>query len=277
MKDNFALKRAFSLLLFLLVMATVPVNASRISGVIEIGCDSEEVFELTEKLAENFMDKYPRIQIFIQKISPEEAIDKLKRGLLDIVFTLDYINFRNTVPQVLAKEGIVFIVNEQNTKDNLTLEELSAIFNGKVKSWNDLGLNAVLSRRLEIVCLEEASNTQRLFAELFPFNTNYKPSTILNSDQEVIKYVSENRYALGYISLNSVIDIDGEVKMVSIDEVFPSLDNAFKNHYKYCNTYYLITETTPYGVIERFIDFITDVDNSVLKNYGLISYKEVFD
>ena len=69
MKDNFCSETGLSLLLFLLVMATVPVNASRISGVIEIGCDSEEVFELTEKLAENFMDKYPRIQIFIQNIT----------------------------------------------------------------------------------------------------------------------------------------------------------------------------------------------------------------
>lgn len=268
--------KAFAFLLFLLLMASTSVDASRITGVINVGCDSNEVFLLIEKLAEKFMDNYPRIQIFIEVIPPDEAIDKLKRGLLDMVFTLDYVNFRNTAPVVLAKEGIIFIINEQNTKNELSFEELSLIFSGNIRSWNDLGLNAVLSRRLEVVGPNDSTLTHKLFQKIFPFNINPYARVLVDSDEEVIAYVAENRYSFGYISLNSINSIYERIKLVSIDGVYPSLTNIFNNQYRFCNTYYLITDTTPYGVIERFVDFITDANNMSLKEFGLISYKEVF-
>lgn len=270
----------FFVVLFFLTILLVPDGTganSRLSGIINIGCDSEEAYRLTERLAENFMDSYPRVQIFIENISPEKAIDKLKKGSLDIVITMDDVNFRNTTPRVLAKKGIAFIVNDQNTKDDLTLNDLASIYQGKAKTWNDLGLNAVLSRRLDVVGLKDSSHTQQLFTELFSLNSDFEPSIVLNSDQEVIKYVAENRYALGYISLNSLTRLYGSVKLMSIDGVLPSLDNIFNNYYNLCDTYYLVTETVPFGVVKRFVDFITDEGNTVLQDYGLLSYREVLE
>ena len=249
------------------------VGASRIAGVIEIDCNTD-VYSFAENMAEKFMDKYPRIQVFIQVLPGEEAIDRLKRGLTDIVLSTEYINFRNTVPQVLTKDGIVFITNGQNTKDNLTSEELLNIISGKARTWNALGLNAVLPRPIEFYGLDEATKTLKLFKEFF-VDVKLGSFAVLSSDEEVIKQIAANRYALGYISLSSVNLMDDKVKLVSIDDVIPTSDNIFNNTYRLTKTCYFTTDTTPYGVIKLFLEFIRNED-ATANNYGLTSQKEGF-
>lgn len=245
-------------------------TASHITGVIDISC-CDESFSLMEKLAEYFMDKYPRIQVFIDNTETEIAIEKLKKGQADIVITTNYINFRNTSPKLLAKDGIVFIINSQNDIDNLSLDKLQKIYTGDILTWNNLGLNAVLSRKIERFGLNDVIKTRHLFQELYvPFKID---DTIknFNTEIDIIEAVKGNKYAIGYISLSSYLEFSGdEIKPVGIDSIYPSLDNVITNIYQPIKTYYYVTETEPYGVIKLFIDWIKN--SKSFSQYGLINY-----
>ena len=271
--SHFSLRITF----ILLILSFITVNtlsAPRINGVINIGCYNYDLCAFVEKLAESFMDTYPRVQIFTEVLPPEEAIDKLKNGILDMVFTLNYVNFRNMSPYVLAKEGIAFIVNSQNSKVDFSSDELLSIFSGNIKSWNELGTNSLLTRHLDIVGLSDSTYAHNLLTRLFPI---FKPSSFLalDSEQDVINYVAENRYAFGFITFNSLSNLTPSVKLVCVDDFYPTLENAFNNQYKLCITYYLVINTAPYGIVKRFYDFLINADNIIFKEYGLLRLKEV--
>ena len=40
--------------------------------------------------------------------------------------------------EAIAKEGIAIIVNEENPIENITIDQIRDIYNGRIKAWSDL-------------------------------------------------------------------------------------------------------------------------------------------
>ncbi len=132
---------------------------------------------------------------------------------------------------------------------------------GKNKKWNENSKISVISR-------EEGSGTRGAFIELFgiekksadgkkiDFTTD--EASITNSTAVMMTTVSQNQYAIGYISLGSLND---SVKAVKIDGASATVENIKNGSYKIARPFNV-------AVKENLSDSATDFLNYVLCEKG---------
>lgn len=95
---------------------------------------------------------------------------------------------------------------------------------------SSLGETVVISR-------EEGSGTRDTFESLV--NTTEKDTTVVQSTQEVIDAVKEDKNAIGYVAYSAVKD-NKDVKILSVDGKEASLKNIQKKKYSLTRNYYVV-------------------------------------
>ena len=157
---------------------------------------------------------------------------------------------------VLAYDGIAVIVNPENGVEDLTLEDIAAIYTGEITNWKDLG-----GEEGEIVLIgrEAGSGTRDGFESITDTEDKCQYRQELTSTGDVITTVSQNPNAIGYASLASV---DDSVKIVKVNGVTPTEDTVKDGSYVVQRPFVLVTKTDEAlsETAQGFFDYITSAD-----------------
>jgi len=131
--------------------------------------------------------------------------------------------------EVFAYDGIAAIVNPANEVQDITMQQLSDIYTGKIMNWSELG---GADAEIFIVSREESSGTRSAFEEL----TGVAEAGGLTSSAAVSEgngpvqaAVAGNENAIGYVSFSF---IDDTVKALKVDGVEPTAELAKAGEYK---------------------------------------------
>lgn len=171
----------------------------------------------------------------------------------------------------IATDGIAVIVNKENNKTSTSLNELSSVLNGS-------------SSNNQLVFDNANSSTLRFLME----KTNVKslPKTnvaALNNNLEVIKFVSQNANAIGFVGVNWITDVDVEtetllknVKVLSLEIaknklVKPSQSSLALNEYPLSRKIYLLNYQGKTGLGMGFASFVAgNVGQRIILKSGLL-------
>ena len=127
----------------------------------------------------------------------------------------------------VAEEGIGFkvIVHASNPTKQLSKQELSQLFLKKVKQWKDrneavlpvdlVGDSPVRQKFSEVIHGRGVASIKAYWQKQI-FAGRGVPPEEKKSDEEVLKYVSENPGAVGYIAEATKIDAYNNVKVLAI-------------------------------------------------------------
>ena len=168
---------------------------------------------------------------------------------------------------VLAYDGIAVIVNPENTVDDLTLEQIAAIYTGEITNWAEVG---GADAEIVLVGREAGSGTRGGFEEIVGVEDLCQYRQELTSTGDVITAVSQNPGAIGYASLASVKDT---VKAVKVEGVTPSEETVKDESYAIQRPFVLVTKE---GVelstaAQAFFDYITSEEaNEVITAAGVV-------
>jgi len=123
-----------------------------------------------------------------------------------------YLNARQFIPKttLIAFDGIVLIVNPENPDTNLFYDKIEGIFKGEIKTWKQMNAKSKLGD-IKVVFDNYKSCNPRYFRE--KFNLAKLPSSCfaVNSNADVISFVTNNRNAIGVISVNWISDKEDTV------------------------------------------------------------------
>lgn len=110
------------------------------SGKLVVG-GSTSVTPLMEKFAEKYMEMYPDVKIEIQSTGSSAGIQAAIEGAADLGMASRDLSDEEKAELtnvVIAKDGIAVIVNNDNAIDDLSLDQIKAIFVGETKTWGDI-------------------------------------------------------------------------------------------------------------------------------------------
>jgi phosphate transport system substrate-binding protein len=108
----------------------------------------------------------------------------------------------------IAIDAIALITNPKNPDTLLTMENVSDIFSGKVKSWKELEKNSSLGD-ITIVFDNNNSSTARYVRDSLAADNKLPQNTFAaNSHQALIDYVAKNENALGVLGVNWISDLN---------------------------------------------------------------------
>jgi len=249
---------------------------------------SDTIVNLALAWAEKYQGDHPDIRISVTGGGSGTGIASLINGTVDIANASRQIkseeidqaksNGVDPVEHVIARDAIAVIVNPENPVNELTLQQISDIYSGKVTNWKEVGGD---DKPIVKLSRETNSGTHVYFLEtvlrlskkddktLFSMDT-----LLLPSSEGIIAEVRQNPNAIGYDGLGYVAD---DLKMIAIAEedggayVLPSIPTVNDKTYPIARDLYMYTNGQPEGLLKEYLDWIFSAEaQKIVADLGFV-------
>jgi phosphate transport system substrate-binding protein len=185
-----------------------------------------------------------------RQIKPEEAQEAEARGIQPVEF-------------VIARDAIAVIVHPDNPVSQLTLQQISDIYSGRINNWREVGGE---NRPIVRLSRETNSGTHVYFLEkvlrLGDSNNDTLFSTdtlLLPSSEGIVYEVRQNPNAIGYDGLGYV---PPDLKVIAVARqaggpfVLPSVETVNDDSYPVARDLYMYTAGQPSGAVADYLGWI---------------------
>lgn len=169
-----------------------------------------------------------------------------------------------------AFDALALVINKENLDTLMKYKTVRDIFQGKITNWNQINPRSKLGD-IRVIFDNYKSGNVRYFKQLFEVDSLNKNFFAVNSNPEVIEFVSRNPDALGIISVNWISDKDDSTTMRFLDKVnvvavshqfiddgsyfFPQQAWIYDKSYPFVREVYLISRETFAGLGSGFINW----------------------
>ena len=250
---------------------------------------SDTLVNLALAWAENYMQAHPELRISVTGGGSGTGIAALMNGTADIAnasremkseeIAAARANGIDPIEFVVARDAIAVVVNPSNPVGKLSLQQISAIYTGKIVNWSQLGGE---NRPIVLLSRESNSGTYAYFLEHVirlgkKSDLLFTPDTLLMPSSEGISTeIRQNPNAIGYDGLGYVT-ADQKVIAVSREEggpyVLPSVDSVNAGTYPISRPLYMYTAGQPGGQVKTYLDWILDGGQSFVSQLGFVPLK----
>lgn len=119
----------------------------------------------------------------------------------------------------IAYDAIALVLNKENKDSLFAYQEVNDLFTGKLSNWNELDPSSKLGKIIAIFDNEKSANI-RYFKEKFRLEGQL-PSNFysVNTNEQVIDYVTKNKNAIGLVSVNWICDRDDSTSRAFSDKI----------------------------------------------------------
>jgi phosphate transport system substrate-binding protein len=186
-----------------------------------------------------------------------------------------------------AYDALALIINKENYDSLLTYSNIENIFNGSVTRWTDINPKSKLGN-ISVIFDNSKSGNVRYLKEKFVITENLPDNFFaVNSNPEVIDYISRNKNSLGIISVNWIsnqkdslsISFINKIRVVAVTN--PSLDQSiyylpqqgsiYQKTYPFHREVYLLSREIFAGLGSGFIAFVTgEKGQRIVQKSGLV-------
>lgn len=185
-----------------------------------------------------------------RKISADELTQATAKGI-------------NPVEHIIARDAIAVIVNPNNPVNQLSLQQISDIYSGKISNWNEVGGE---DRPIVRLSRESNSGTHVYFLETVIRLGDKKNKTLFSMDtlllpssEGIINELRSNPNAIGYDGLGYV---PKDLKMIAVAKkdgeafVLPSINTVNDKTYAVARDLYMYTAGEAEGATKDYLAWI---------------------
>jgi phosphate transport system substrate-binding protein len=175
----------------------------------------------------------------------------------------------------VAWDALTIIVHKDNPVENLSLEQVKAIYTGRIRYWSELGGH---DQKIEVYTHKNRfSGNGRTLRELLFFNTDKKfySHRDFDSGEKLEQALSENPNAIAITGVGSARLQD--VRIVALNGVKPSIENIKTGDYSLYRPLFLSYDPHSPDIesIKDFIRFIlSESGKEVMRSNGVVPYRE---
>jgi phosphate transport system substrate-binding protein len=145
--------------------------------------------------------------------------------------------------------------------NDITIEQLRDIYNGKIKRWKELGGP---DRPISSVSRDTSSGTYEVWEEKILKGDKVRPDALLvASNGQAVQTVAQNKFAIGYIGIGYV---DKSVKGLMVNGKSASAKSVRDGSWPVARPLFMYTNGKPAGVIAKFIDFMLSKEGQKIVN-----------
>lgn len=184
------------------------------SGRIKVGVD-ESYRLLIDAEVYTFEAIYKNAHIDAQYKTEADVINDFMNDSVPLIIVntklnekqVEYLRSIQYVPKttLIAHDAIALVVNNENPDTNLLYQTVKDIFLGKITSWKQINPKSKLGP-LRVVFDHLKSSNPRYFKEKFALDSFPPTCSAVQNNEEVIKYVENNKNGIGIVSVNWISD-----------------------------------------------------------------------
>lgn len=224
-----------------------------------------------EKLAERYMAMNPGILITVQGGGSAVGVQSTLSGTAQIGMA-DLVELppeaKNLESIIVARDGIAMVVHPSNPVGQITTDQIRDLFNGKIRSWKDLGGP---DHPVTVVSREAGSGTRTSFEQIVK-DIHLTPDAIIQDSNGTIREtVANDANAIGYLSHGL---LNEKIKALAVDGSESSAEEIIKGNYRLVRPVFLLTADKPEGEMALFIEYLLSADaQKIIHLSGLIPVK----
>jgi phosphate transport system substrate-binding protein len=248
------------------------LTAAAVIGAAFTGCSREKgkkivikgsttVLPITQKAAEEYR-KTSNTAISIEGSGSGNGIKALIDGTCDIANSsrkfkdeeikaarAKNVSYRE-IP--VAYDMIVPVVHPSNPVNNLTMEQLKAIYDGSVNNWKELGGR---DGKIVVISRDSSSGTFEVWHEKVQKKTDVRKDALLQaSNGAIITSVAANPLAIGYAGFGY---LTSSVKAIKVNSVEGTIENGKSGSFPLARELYIcINEKTVSKEAMDFVNFL---------------------
>ena len=232
--------------------------STELSGAVTTG-GSTSVESVIGILTEAFREIQPNVDVTYDPTGSGAGITGASEGTLDIGLSsraLKDDEAETLDATVFALDGIAIVVNNENTVEDLSLEQIKGLATGEITNWSEVGGP---DAPVVLVGREAGSGTRDGFESIVGVEDVCVYEQELTSTGAVLAAVAANPNAFGYASLSAV---DDQVKAVTVDGVEASEATVQDGTYTIQRPFVFVTKKgeTLSDAAQAFIDFAISGD-----------------
>ncbi len=232
---------------------------------------STTVLPIAQKAAEVYMKKHPDVKIYVSGSGSGTGIKALIDGTTHIATSSREAKDKEIASgkekgilltaHKIALDGIVPIIHPSMNINDITMEQLRDIYNGKIKSCKELGGP---NRPISVVSRDTSSGTYEVWEEKVLKGDQVRPDALLvASNGQAVQTVAQNKYAIGYIGIGY---IDKSVKVLKVNGIVASAKSVRDGSWPIARPLFLYTNGEPTGKIGNFIKFVLSKEGQNIVN-----------
>ena len=207
---------------------------------------STTVLPVAQGTLEAFMKKNPGVQISLSGGGSGEGIKALIDKTTDIATSSREIKKEEIalaqtkgvkpVAHVVAKDALTPVVHPKNKVTNLSIDQLSQIYQGKITNWKEVGGEDL---KIVVISRDSSSGTFESWDHFVMKKAKVAPTAqMLASNGALVTAVAKNRYAIAYLGIGYV---NKSVKPLQVNGITASIQTALSNEYPLSRELYMYT------------------------------------
>lgn len=180
------------------------------------------------------------------------------------------------VPQPTALDAFVFIVNENNPIEGLTLDEIQKIYTGELTEWQQVGGSA---GEIHPYQRDEQSGSQQLMRELVMKGLPMidSPPMVLLKMIAPFYAISDDPLGIGYsvYYYEEYMAPNELVKLVSVDGIYPDPGSIQTRQYPFTTEVYAVVraDSPPVSTAVQLRDWLlTSAGQDMIEQSGYVRY-----
>ena len=272
MRKNFKFKIAAVCGLLAILIGLTGCANNNSNKITVVGSSAMQL--LAEQAGNDYRLSHPDSNIVVQGGGSGTGLSQVQAGAVEIgtsdVFaeTQKGIDAKKLQNHLVAVVGIVPIVNKSAGVSNLSKQQLSDIFTGKITNWKQVGGK---NPTITVINRSKGSGTRGTFEGLVLNGKKPIQAQEQDSNGTVRKIVSSTPGTISYISFPYANDEN--IQKLSIDGIKPTNKNVETNRWHLWSYEHIYTKGKPNKNVQKFIDYMlgSKVQNDLVPKLGYIS------
>jgi phosphate transport system substrate-binding protein len=262
----------FQMLVALLTLVVMCADCTRTSAhaVSLIGSTSIQPF--AEMLAERYAKDFPGEFVEVQGGGSTAGLQATESGLANIGMCSRSLTAKESLvftSILIARDGLALVVSPANPVVKLSVEQIRALFAGKVTNWSEVGGT---NGPIRPITREEGSGTRESFVRLVMENERISGRALTQESNGAVKeLVKGDPAAIGYMSLGLV---GKDLKVVAVDGIQPTVENVLAGRYNLVRPLLFVTKGAATPSAQKFINFVLSPQGqNLLATEGLVKIR----
>ena len=204
------------------------------------------------------IDKTTNIATSSREIKKEEIMLAAKKGI-------------KPVAHIVAYDAIIPIVHPKNKVTNLSIDQLSQIYQGKITNWKEVGGEDL---KIVVISRDSSSGTFESWDHFVMKKAKVTPrAQMLASNGALVTAVAKNKYAIAYLGIGYV---NKSVKPIMVNGIKASIQTAMSKQYPFSRELYMYTNGEPVGQVAKYIAFVKSADGQkIVAKEGFVPITDV--
>jgi phosphate transport system substrate-binding protein len=242
---------------------------------------STTVLPVAQGTLEAFMKANPGVQMSLSGGGSGEGIKALIDKTTDIATSSREIKDKevelakakgvNPVAHVVAFDAIIPVVHPKNKVSNLSIDQLSQIYQGNITNWKEVGGDDL---KIVVISRDSSSGTFESWDHFVMKKAKVTPrAQMLASNGALVTAVAKNKYAIVYLGIGYV---NKSVKPLKVNGITASVQTAMSKEYPFSRELYMYTNGEPQGAMAKYLAFVKSAEGQkIVAKEGFVPLVEV--